>query len=108
MFPSAVTAGMAKVCAVLPGINAEYIGENTMSTVGFAQEPLPPSPPPPPLLLPDILPSGWELGVLLLLDEQAAVIRPTPNQATPTAKRRAFLAFAWERVVFAMVISVIA
>jgi len=37
--PSSVMAGIWNVCAVLPGMNAEYIGENTIPTVGFAQDP---------------------------------------------------------------------
>ena len=35
--PSAVTAGTENAC-VLPEMNAEYIGENTMETVGLSQE----------------------------------------------------------------------
>jgi hypothetical protein len=50
VFPSAVTAGTENTCAVLPGMYAEYMGENTMLTVGLVQAPaspltLPPSDP---------------------------------------------------------------
>src|SRR5580698_9967675 len=38
-FPSAVTAGTANVCPVLPGMNAEYMGEKMMGIVGFAHDP---------------------------------------------------------------------
>ena len=38
-FPSAVTAGIEKVCPVLPGMNAEYMGEKMIGTVGVEHEP---------------------------------------------------------------------
>ena len=39
VLPSPVIAGMENVTMVSPGMNAEYIGEKMMGTVGFAQVP---------------------------------------------------------------------
>jgi len=87
-FPSLVTAGIWNVCAVLPGMNAEYIGEKLMGMDEVAHEPGL-------VLLTDVVPpssfEGLVTGVLLSpppfppppgavfeLPEQAAMSAPTP------------------------------
>src|ERR1700722_17585582 len=102
--PSAVTAGIENVCAVLPGMNAEYIGEKTMGTVGVVHVPgcvltAPAStggvsPPSTPLDVPTPPPSADVLPPLLP-PEHAAAIVAAPTAATPRASA---ILFRFDRV----------
>ena len=112
VLPSSVIAGIRNCCTLSAGMNAEYIGEKTIPTVGFGQDPasptvfpsmlvIPPSPLPPSSPLPPPLSGAAELlaslpppaslpvvdagvvgGELLLL--QAA--NPAPSANTPAVR----------------------
>ena len=96
VLPSSVTAGIWKVCAVLPGMNAEYIGEKLIGIVDVGHEPalllLTPAPPSSDVVVVVVVEPSAEFPVDEVAEEppeQATTSAPAPTTPSDTAVRSA-------------------